>query len=123
MAAQLATQIRSWRASKSMSQLNGHPSPTTSVVAYYHVQDMNGNDYVGLVGSDGENITQHLACTDPNQIINGGAIVVGQSDNVTDVFTAMTSSPAATNVLSLGGSGTTRLVVAYCNGYWCVLIY
>jgi uncharacterized protein YkwD len=124
MASQMVAAIRNWRLSQNLSGLNGHANSGAITVAYYHAEDMNGHSYVGLVASDGENVTQHLACTDPNQIMNGGAIMVGQSDSVTNVLNYITMpNTSEYNVLTLSGSNTSRLVVGYSNGYWCILIY
>jgi hypothetical protein len=119
MALSLVYAIRSWRLSQNMSGLYDPAAQGVRTVAFYHAEDMNGNSYVNLVASDGENVTQHLACMD-GAIRNGGAVVVGQSNNVTDVLNYMTSNNAALSVLSLNRS---HIAVGYSNGYWCVIIY
>jgi hypothetical protein len=121
---QMIAAIRQYRAGLGLSALNGAVSASAIGVAQWFADDMNTHDYVGLVGSDGEDFLHRFACsrggTSP---INGGVIAVGQSDNIADVLAFLEGEPNANAVLTLSGGGNTRLAVGYSNGYWMIIIY
>src|SRR5207244_544903 len=76
---QMVAAIRAYRISIGKSGLFGGPNAGVIGVAQWHANDMATNNYVGLVGSDGEDYLQRLANSDPNFILDGGVIAVRQS--------------------------------------------
>ena len=109
-----------WRLQQNLGGLYDPPAPAATTVAFFHAEDMNGNSYVNLVSSDGENVNQHLACMG-GPIVSGGTVVVGQSGNVADVLNYMVANGPSMNVLSM--TNASHITVGYSNGYWCVIIY
>lgn len=120
----MANAINNYRGSLGLSVLNFAAGDGVGV-ARWHATDMNDHGYVGLVGSDGEDFAQRLACTLPagHTPSHGGVIAVGQSDNVDATLEFLKSDPGANAVLTLTGNGIAWVAVGYDNGYFVIYIH
>ncbi len=118
----LSNAIINYRISLGLSAL-GVGNGNGEGVAQWHAQDMANNDYVGLVGSDGEDVLQRFACTGGGPS-TGGAIAVGQSTSVNAVMAYLQSNPAANGIItSTGPPGPNTVNVGYNNGFWMILLH
>ncbi len=95
-------------------------------VAQWHAADMASNDYVGLVGSDGEDVLHRLVCSGNSASVPGpgGTVAAGQSSDGNATLTALQADPSANAVLTLPGPFTvSTLCVGYNNGFWMIIVH
>ena len=92
-------------------------------VAQWHAQDMATHNYVGLVGSDGEDPFRRMVCSGALGGKNTGIIAVGYSTNPQAVFDALISDFSANSLIVYSfGAQWSSIGVGYSNGYWMVIL-
>ena len=82
------------------------------------------NNYVGLVGSDGEDPFARYVNSGGTTGDFAGAIAVGPAATAQDAFNAMQVNPSADAVLLSNPNiffFWTKIGVGYSNGYWMVM--
>ena len=97
------------------------PNDILAGVAQWHANDMANNSYVGLVGSDGEDVYNRLTNSGyANKY--AGAIADGYSTDPQAVFNEMITNYSSNSVLLFSGQPLTSIGVGYSNGYWMVIL-
>ena len=96
------------------------PSAIDTGVGQWHANDMSAHSYIGLIGSDGEDVFRRITCSG-----GGGdamAIAVGYSTDPNAVFAALQQDSGARDLLVytnffFGSS----FGIGYSNGYWMIV--
>ncbi len=116
----MANAINAYRTMNGLSSLtlsNG----VAEGVAQWHATDMNNNNYVGQVGSDGESVSQRLACSGVVVGPNNSVTASGQNNSVMATFAQLTNLPFGQN--GLDNPGLSQLAVGYDNGFWMIIAF
>jgi uncharacterized protein YkwD len=90
-------------------------------VAQWHAQDMAAHAYVGLVGSDGEDVFTRLANSGYTNSYSG-VIADGYSTDPQVVFDALISNYSSDTILLFNGQSFANIGVGYSDGYWMVIL-
>ena len=89
-------------------------------VAQWHAEDMANNDYVGIIGSDGEDPFVRVTCSGGPKNVGEGVIAIGYSTDPFQVFQAVISDLGCQAVIDPTFSFTT-MSIGYYEGYWMIL--
>ena len=108
---------------------------TLTGVAQWHANDMAANNYVGLVGSDGEDAFNRLVNSGGTASAYTGIVAVGPTTDPNAAFAALQANFSSNAVLLYNATwlspdlccpgnttGWTQIGVGYNNGYWMVIM-